>query len=307
MKRALIVCFFLLVCQTSTKCAENTFPIFPPLQPLQPLQPVQPVNSDAFNSNNLAQTPPSNVTSFPDPYAQKLNPNYNDITKIEQKLFGKTYSNQNISTRLSRIEKSLFSTTYSSSPDNQRIDNIISNFNQINKYPDISTTGLSRLESQIFNEKFPQSSAQRRIERLEEQLFGAVQSGDLDARYRTLQIAVKNAKRATNNSDSFDMNMGSGFSSMNTAFSNGFGLPRRGLRGLAANFGNPFWGGTMTGFTPPIMPFNNYNNYSGYNNYDNYNGYSPGRYGSYRGVRTNHGYSDRFSDFGTGTGVTILD
>ncbi len=301
MKRTLVICLFILMSEISGNCATTLFP---------PLQPVNGANEAKNYTGN-------NVTSFPDPFATaNNNANYPNITKIEQSLFGHTYENQSISARLSRIEKSLFSKTFQDASAMQRIDNIISNYNQINKYPNISQNALSKLEKQVFNQNFSQNNAQRRIERLEEQLLGAVQSGDMDARFETLKIAAKAYKNQQK--DEFFPNSGSGW------------------QGL----GNSMRGGTLTGFTPSISPFSNntnrFNNYNRFNNnsnvlsqqthtnysnpymrayenpYSSYtsptsNYYTTGGYGTNQGIRTNHGYYDGFSDFSSGTGVTILD
>jgi len=293
MRRALILCLFLMLGQMSGNCAT---PFFAPLQPM---------NGAAVNSygNNLA-----NATT---PYTTQNSENYPDINKVENSIFGRTYANQNISERLSRIEKSLFTTSYPNASSAQRIDNIILNLNQINKYPNISRNELTKLEKKVLNQTYPQNSAERRIERLEQQLLGASQSGDMEARYETIKIAAKN----------YNPNIAS-----NDAIDNFPMTPQRGgWRGITQALGGSMFGGSMTGFTPPIMPFNNNNYTNGYgnNNYNNYssNAYSnqnansytnpynayPSGYGMYRGNRTNHGYQDNYQSYGSGTGVTILD
>lgn len=284
MKRALILCLVFVLSETLGNCAA---PFFPPLQPI--------------GGGNSIQNYSSNVTSLSDPFARPATPNDQNLNQIEQSLFGHTFATQSISTRLSRIEKTLFTTTYPNSTDAQRLDNIISNFNQINKYPNISTNVLSKMESKVLSQSFPQYSAERRIERLEQQLFGAVQSGDLNSRYDALKIAAKNYNPNNNYNDPYAPNP----------------MAQSGWKGLVGALGNSMMGGpmlggpmlggmggTMTGFTPPISPYNNYGN-NGYNNA--YGNQYPSGGTLYRGVRTNHGYSDSFSNFGTGTGVTILD
>lgn len=281
MKRALILCLFLIMSENLGECATT---LFPPLQPLQ-----------SMNSEDSIQNYSSNISSLADPFANPAptqNINYSDVNRIEQSLFGHTFANQNISMRLSRIEKTLFTTTYPNSSNIQRIDNIISNFNQMNKYPNISKNELSKMESRILGQSFSQSNAETRIERLEQQIFGAVQSGDLNSRYETLKLAAKTYNK-------------------NTIYSpdNIAQATRGGWKGMIGDLGNSFLGGTMTGFTPPINPYNGtYNN--GYNRYNNYNSYAnpyTSGYGMYKGYRTNHGYYDGFKDYSSGTGVTILD
>lgn len=270
MKRILILCLFVLMSSGKGFCTTTVFP---------PLQPVNQVDQVENYSNN--------ITNLPDPFVKSQNSDYSDLNKIEQTLFGKTYSNQNISSRLSRIEKSLFSTTYPSASSAQRIDNIISNFNQINKYPNISKGELSKLETKVLSQSFPQNNPERRIERLEQQIFGAVQSGDFNSRYEALKMASKTYLKNHNFNNNYANN-----------------VQQNGLQGLMGNWGNA---GVMTGFTPPINPYNFSNNYNGYANPS-----MSGGYNNYRGSRTDRGlggfsYRDVFTSSGTGSGVTMLD
>lgn len=271
MKRALILCLFLFMSETCGSCAVT---FFPPLQPIGGGNPIQ----------NYG-----NTTSALDPFVNPGRINYPDIGRIEHSLYGRSFENQNLSSRLSRIERSLFTTTYPNSSDSQRIDNIISNFNQLNKYPNISKNVLSRIETKVLNQNFPQNNPETRIERLEQRIFGAVQSGDIDSRYEALVTAAKNYNANPLNNYNANPVMGSGW------------------KGILSSMGNSMLGGTMTGFTPPINPYGN--NY-GYN--DPYASLGSGGSGVYRGYRTNNGlgrysYHDDFSNYGSGTGVTILD
>lgn len=277
MKRAFITCLFLFICQASGNCATT---IFPPLQPLQPI-----------NRDNEMRNSTSNVTELPDPYAgqRSVNPdtNYLRLNQVEMSLYGRTYNNQDIVKRVSRIEQSLFSRTYPNSALVQRVDNIISNYNQVNQYPNISSSVLSRMESKILSRTYLQSNTENRIERLEQKLFGAVQSGDLNSRYESLRTAVNNYT-PNNVYPNMMPNMATG----------------RGWKGLANNLGSSIWGGSMTGFTPPINPlYDNYGSGGGYNSFAS----SNNGYGMYQGNRSNHGYSDSYRDYGSGVGVTILD
>lgn len=274
MKRTLMLCLFLAANLQAAYC-ETT--IFPPLQPV--------------NQTNSIQDYGNSITSVPDPFVGNSTPNYSDVRRIEQSLFGRTYDGQNINMRLTRIEKSLFTTTYPTVPESQRIDNIISNFNQMNKYPNISQNALSRMESKVFGQNFPQNNQQRRIERLEQKIFGAVQSGDMNSRYEALKIAINTYNKNLANSN-YQTNY-------NTP-------PQKGWRGVANALGGNFMGGSMTGFTPPISPY--YGNTMG--SYGNpFAGLGSG---IYRGYGSNNGlggyrYMDQYSNYGSGTGVTILD
>lgn len=279
MKRIVLLLFLLITSQTVGNCAVT---YFPPLMPAN-----TPIQFQNYNNN---------ITSLPDPFANQANLNYGAVLRVENALYGHTFANQNISVRLERIEQSLFNTTFKNATPAQRIDNIISNFNQLNKYPNISVNILSRLENKVFNRTYQQNSIERRIERLEQQVFGAAQSGDMDSRYEALVAAVKNYNAA---------NATTGYIP-NT-------VQPRGLRGIAsALLNNAILGGTMTGFTPPLDPYNSTypNSYMNpYNTYSNplmMNSY-PSGYGTYQGLRSNHRMYDNFNTFNSGTGVHILD
>lgn len=280
MKRIFLLCFLLIASQKAGFCATAYFP------------PLQPVYSEPVQLRNYNDS----LTSLPDPFANPQNLNYGAISRIENSLYGHTFGNQNVAVRLERIERSLFNTTFKNATPSQRIDNIISNFNQLNKYPNVSANIITRLENKVFNQTYPQNNIERRIERLEQTVFGAVQSGDMDTRYEALVAAVKNYNTT----------------SMDNGYLPNIGQPK-GLRGIAnAILSNTLLGGQMTGFTPPIDPYSgNYS--SSYNNpYNPYsspymNTFPNNGYGSYQGYRTNHRMYDGFHNFGTGAGVHILN
>lgn len=271
MKQVLILCMFLFIGE-SMALAE--FTSFPPLPSIG--------TTNSIQNNTMA--------NYSNPFVNSNNFNLNAVNKIEQTLFGHIYIKQNISLRLSRIEKSLFNSTYPDASITERLDNIISNFNQLNKYPNISKNSLSKIEAKVFSQCFPQNNIDRRIERLEQQIFGAVQSGDLNSRYNNVLAASKNYN--TNAVDQYYKSP----------------MVSTGWKGMLGGLKNSMLSGNMTGFTPPI---NQYGNNYGYN--DPYTSLGPDSgSGIYRGYRANNGfggysYHDNFSNYGSGTGVTILD
>lgn len=273
MKRAIIILLLLLFGEMQGKCDTE----FYPQEQLPEMQNYNEPNQVDSNEN-------SNFTSLGN-YSNVNNTGNTNLTKIEYTLFGSSFENQNIGLRLERIEKSLFNKTYPKAPLGQRIDTIISNFNQINKTPNISRNDLSRLEAKAFSQNFAQLSPEKRVERLEEKMFGAAQSGDLKTRLENLKTASK-----YNNGQSVN---------------NILPVGKTGWRGVASNIGNAFNGGTMTGFTPPIGTFSNY----GYGTpYMNIGGGNYGMNGGYstRGPGMLREYNG-FSNVGTGAGVTILN
>lgn len=54
---------------------------------------------------------------------------FNRLSQFEQSFYGRTYSNQNPNTRLSRLERSVFNRTYSNLPFDERMNNLIMNYN----------------------------------------------------------------------------------------------------------------------------------------------------------------------------------
>ena len=284
MQRLLILSLILALGAQAGFCESI---MFPPLQKAGGST----IQSYSDNMPNCANS----ITSLPDQFVKPTNAKIGELDKIEMTLFGKNFSNQTTPKRLARIEQKLFAQSYSTASDDQRIDNIISNFNQMNKYPNISSGTLTKIERQVLNQTFEQNGAKRRIERLEEQMFGAVQSGDLTARYDAVKMAAQN------------------FKNRNLADTDNYFNPKANLRrGLSFGFGN----GRMTGYTPNINPFNasNFNDFdSGYYNPAMYNRNS---YSNNYNTNTNSNSSsgpygfrnyNGTSSFGSGAGVTILD
>lgn len=58
----------------------------------------------------------------------------NDLSHIEEYIFGKTYPNENINNRMNRIEKKIFNKTYSSMNTTSRMNNILANYRNKGKY-----------------------------------------------------------------------------------------------------------------------------------------------------------------------------
>lgn len=156
-------------------------------------------------------------------------------------------------------------------------------------------SGLKAMENRIFNQTFENEAPQFRIERLEQKIFGALQSGSLDDRYSLLQSAVKNYKAYSANGyvprqtydnyngyrpPIFTGSTGGGWKSM-----------------LLGNFRNQFTG-MPTGFTPAMDPA--YMDYFEAERAMMHNNES-------NGVRTRYGYRNSNTSTSGRTGVTILD
>ena len=163
------------------------------------------------------------------------NASYGKITQVEHEILGQTYESQNINLRLSRLERVLFNKTYPKLHYDQRINNIIVNYRNGTAF-----SGLSNLEQKIFGQIYSTDNPDTRISRLESEIMGTIQHGDLLTRYKNLQ-RVATAYRSNKLSRQYG------------------GMPAirsGGWRGLAGSFGNFFntMNGYPTGYTPQIYP-----------------------------------------------------
>ena len=144
----------------------------------------------------------------------------------------------------------------------------------------LSRSNLKALEKYALNQTFGRESDLQRLERLENLAFGATQMGNLNQRFKNVENAIlSRPKYNTKNS-------------------------------VLKNLAN-YFAGQATGFTPDIMNYPTYNNLGGFSTFPNsfmptprYNNqsfeqYSNGIFGG--------GWGMRGHDFGTGTGVRILD
>lgn len=267
MKRiSIFICLILISTSVEAKVIDYAKDGFPPLQPVQK------------SSGTLAQNNYNNL-------------NYNKVTQAEKTILGQTYENQHIGVRLNRLEKTVFNRTYPQMSYEQRMNNIIVNYRNNNvSENNAMSKKLGKMEKKVFNRSYSDDTSENRISRLEEQVFGTIQSGDLKSRYEMLTNAVPH------------YNCTNSFSSV-IPDDPYYGLPTGsagGLRSLAGSFTNYMnrqFVGMPTGFTPQIYsPYPN-----GYNN--GYSGYNP-----YTGQRMNGSYrqswGSRYGD--TGAGVHIL-
>lgn len=155
-------------------------------------------------------------------------------------------------------------------------------------------TGLDRIEKQLLNQSFDGDTPQIRIERLEQKLFGAVQSGQLEERFFVLKSAAKNYK-------AFNPQMQNCYGEYN----NPNYRPPIFTGTMGSNWRNTLWGnfrnqfaGVPTGFTPAMDPA--YMDWFEAERAMAGNGQS-----NYYQTRKGYEYSD--VNRGASTGVTILD
>ena len=240
------------------------------------------------------------------PYqAPGVNENYPKITKIEYVLFKKSYEKQSIYNRLSRIEKKIFKQSFDNLPLATRMDNITSNIDSGVMY-NISSNELSKLERKVLGRTYEGDDTESSITRMEKEMLGAMQSGNLNTRLETIKTASKHYNsypEILQSQTITPQTIYPQYYSPNAAqmayYPPSYGYwnrnQNRGFGGFLKNmFGSMFNGGygTMTGYTPPI--------------YDPYSQFDPGM-GIRNEYRSNTRSYLRNRNYGTGSTVRILD
>ncbi len=156
-------------------------------------------------------------------------------------------------------------------------------------------SGLSKIEKKILLQTYEYDSAQNRIERLEQKLLGAVQTGDLNSRFYTLKSIAKNYK-AYNPDAMYSSNTHNTYDDYRPPILTGT-MGSSWQNALWSNFKNQFIG-MPTGMSPAMDPA-----------YMDYFEAERAMTGSGRDVdvRTNTGYYKSRTNRSSGVGVTILD
>ena len=244
----------------------------------QPLQPVSRLPVPATTANQLSR--------------RTTHENYPKISQVEGILFHRTYEREDIYNRLNRIEQKMFRRKFSGMPLASRMDNILANVDEGMMYG-ISSRDIAKLESRVFGRTFPQDDAETRITRLEKEMLGAMQGGNLRQRFQTVKTAAKH------------YNTYPEIAARNSAFSpNYYNSPRMQRQSFLGKFldyvAGGFGMGTMTGFTPSM--YDPYSQFGGYSQYNPGNGagmqdYYMGNTGGY--------YNNK--NIGSGAGVRILN
>ena len=180
---------------------------------------------------------------------------------------------------------------YENYPKISQVD-ILSNVDEGLMYG-ISSNDLAKLERRVFGRIFPQDDTDTRITRLEKEMLGAMQGGNLKQRFKTVKTAAKH------------YNTYPEIAARNSAFTpNYYGSPRMQRQSFLGKFldyvAGGFGMGTMTGFTPSM--YDPYSQFGGYNQYHPGNGigmqdYYMGNTGGY--------YNNK--NIGSGAGVRILN
>lgn len=148
---------------------------------------------------------------------------------------------------------------------------------------------ITRLEKKFFNRTYDFETTEKRISRLEQEIFGASQSGDLQSRLAKIRKAHTNMKKSffnNNNSDHYykpPIVAGSGW------------------RSMLHSFGSGITGGLPTGITPQMDPA-----YMDYFEAER-NAMHLNDDGDYGDIKTNHGWYQYNTQKGSSTGVTLID
>lgn len=164
--------------------------------------------------------------------------------------------------------------------------------NSSEKYVSSGFSGIEKIERKIFDQTYEYDTAQNRIERLEQKMFGTIQSGNLYDRFDVIKNASKNYMTFNpdfqNDNNSYRPSY-SGYSP--PIYTGTAGSSWR--QNILGNFRNQLMG-MPTGFTPAMDP--------AYMDY-----FEAERLGQDIDYRTNRGYYHSKTNRGAGAGVTILD
>lgn len=248
---------------------------------------------------------------------------YPKVGQLEQTIFNTTFANEDIYSRLNRIETKIFRRTNSNIDLSQRVDVITQAIEPSAMY-NIPLDNLARIEYKLFNRSYVNDDVETRIIRLEKEMLGAMQQGELDERYQVIAEASKHYNAFPPDNyignqpfQSFSSNSRPYQSYQNQYLaSNNFGAQKGIFRNLiSALTGGVLGGGTLTGFTPPITdPYGSYCSAPYMNNMNN--SYAPNNWmqnlfpGSSSGfndaMQTNTGYSNFTKNTGSGSGVHVL-
>ena len=130
------------------------------------------------------------------------------VSKIENNIWGFTYSKEDIPKRLTRIEKNVFGATYTQLGPEKRIKKLnealgfenyedsIKTVKQPQPMPlkedeDVNYPQITALEQQLFNSAYEKESIYDRLERLEKKIFGSAQDGNLAMRTDRLKAYMR--------------------------------------------------------------------------------------------------------------------
>ncbi len=269
---------FMLLIFAAIACPAHAYKV----KSFQPLR--EPVVNQVYDYNN-----PNGTMTTSESYPR--------ISQLEVAIFRRSYENENIYSRLTRLENRLFKRSFAGMPLASRVDNLLANVDQGMMYG-ISSNELSKLERKVLGQTFAYEDSDSRITRLEKEMLGAMQGGNLNQRFETVKTASKHYNSYPEISRSqavytpTNAYYGPQSSWSGTKMNGGVGGMLQNVVGSI--FGN-FTPGNMTGYTPPL--YDPYNQYGAYNPGMGTQDYFMGNRGGYMNNR----------NIGNGTTVRILD
>lgn len=134
-----------------------------------------------------------------------LEPSSIQISKIEKSLWGFDYQSENEAKRLERIEKDIYGNSSAKGNVQERIDKInqtlgitgapeedLAVAREIDDKPQegVSYPSIDKLEVQVLGKAYSDEGVHKRLDRLEEKVFAAKQTGDLNQRVERLSASV---------------------------------------------------------------------------------------------------------------------
>lgn len=134
-------------------------------------------------------------------------PVQNQLSRIENELWGFSYDKETDNVRLDRIEKQIFGATNPKVTSDKRVDKISKSLG-IETYAEAKSSlselyksesagegaeypQIDELEKSLLGTTYKNENIYKRLERLEKKLFGAVQTGDLDKRTEAIKNHTK--------------------------------------------------------------------------------------------------------------------
>lgn len=144
--------------------------------------------------------------------ASSNNATLEQISKMENSIFGFDYKKDDTNKRISRIENNVFGKTNANLSANERIKKLnealgIENYEDSKKkayeidkseVKDINYPQIDVLEQQMFNTTYEKENIYKRLERLEKKIFGSSQDGDLMSRTDRLNAYIRKDAVAQN-------------------------------------------------------------------------------------------------------------
>lgn len=245
------------------------------------------------------------INPIVDPYQQAagVNESYPKITQLEENIFKRNYEKENIYSRLTRLENRIFRKSFTGMPLASRVDNLLANIDTGIMYG-LSSKEIAKLEMKVLGRTYLNDDTESRITRLEKEMLGAMQGGNLKERYETVKTASKHYNSYPEIAQSqvvypqrsaYGYSPYTGYNPNTRRYVNQGGGVSGILQNIAGRIFGDFGPGTLTGYTPPIYdPYNPYGfNSSGMGQQD----YCYGNAGGYM----------RNRNIGSGGGVRILD